>query len=162
MDMTLVKEKAKQLGIQVGKMKKVDLIRAIQSKEGNFPCFETAKDYCSQLTCAWRKACLPAKEVEKKYEQTKNLYLKKIKAELETLTDKLADLKKKSQKTMGAGKTEALAEIHKLEKKIEDLKKNAHGLATASEDAWEITKQGVDKAWKGLRDSAKKALAKFS
>jgi len=162
MDMTLIKEKAKQLGIQVGKMKKVDLIRAIQSKEGNFPCFETAKDYCNQLTCAWRKACLPTKEMEKKYEQTKTLYLKKIKAELETLTDKLADLKKKSQKTMGAGKTEALAEIHKLEKKIEDLKKNAHGLATASEDAWEITKQGVDKAWKGLRDSAKKALAKFS
>ncbi|MCX5863849.1 MAG: hypothetical protein NTW42_02085 [Deltaproteobacteria bacterium] len=162
MDMTQVKEKAKQLGIQVGKMKKVDLIRAIQSKEGNFPCFETAKDYCSQLTCAWRKACLPSKEMEKKHEQTKNLYLKKIKAELETLTNKLADLKKKSQKTMGAGKTEALAEIHKLEKKIEDLKKNAHGLATASEDAWEITKQGVDKAWKGLRDSAKKALAKFS
>ncbi|MCX5876906.1 MAG: hypothetical protein NT087_11560 [Deltaproteobacteria bacterium] len=162
MDMTLVKEKAKQLGIQVGKMKKVDLIRAIQSKEGNFPCFETAKDYCNQLTCAWRKACLPTKEMEKKYEQTKTLYLKKIKAELETLTDTLTDLKKKSQKTMGAGKTEALAEIHKLEKKIEDLKKNAQGLATASEDAWEITKQGVDKAWKGLRDSAKKALAKFS
>ena len=162
MDMTLVKEKAKQLGIQVGKMKKVDLIRAIQSKEGNFPCFETAKDYCNQLTCAWRKACLPSKEMEKKYEQTKNLYLKKIKAELETLTDKLADLKKKSQKTMGAGKTEALAEIHKLGKKIENLKKNAHGLATASEDAWEVTKQEVDKAWKGLRDSAKKALAKFS
>ena len=162
MDMTQIKEKAKQLGIQVGKLKKVDLIRAIQGKEGNFPCFETAKDYCNQLTCAWRKACLPAKEVEKKYEQTKNLYLKKIKAELETLTDKLADLKKKSQKTMRAGKTEALAEIHKLEKKIEDLKKNAHGLATASEDAWGITKQGVDKAWKGLRDSAKKALAKFS
>ncbi len=162
MDMTQIKEKAKQLGIQASKMKKVDLIRAIQSKEGNFPCFETAKDYCNQLSCAWRNACLPTKEVEKKYEQTKKLYLKKIKAELETLTDKLADLKKKSQKTIGAGKTEALAEIHKLEKKIEDLKKNAHGLATASEDAWEITKQGVDKAWKGLRDSAKKALAKFS
>ena len=162
MDMTQIKEKAKQLGIQVGKMKKVDLIRAIQSKEGNFPCFETAKDYCNQLTCAWRKACLPAKKVEQKYEQTKNLYLKKIKAELETLTDKLADLKQKSQKTMGTGKAEALAEVHKLEKKIEDLKKNAQGLATASEDAWEVTKQGVDKAWKGLRDSAKKALAKFS
>ncbi len=162
MDMTKIKEKAKQFGIQVGKMKKVDLIRAIQSKEGNFPCFETAKDYCNQLTCAWRKACLPPKNLEKKHEQTKTLYLKKIKAELETLTDRLADLKKKSQKTMAAGKTEALTEIHKLEKKIEDLKKNAHGLAAASEDAWDIAKQGVDKAWRGLRDSAKKAFAKFS
>ncbi len=162
MDMSKIKEKAKQLGIQAGKMKKVDLIRAIQSKEGNFPCFETAKDYCNQLSCAWRKACLPSKDLEKKYEQTKKLYLKKIKAELETLTTKLADLKKKSQKTMGAGKTEALADIHKLEKKIEDLKKKSHGLAAASEDAWNITKQGVDRAWDELRSSAKKALAKFS
>ena len=162
MDMTAIKEKAKQLGIQVGKMKKVDLIRAIQSKEGNFPCFETAKDYCNQLSCAWRKACLPSKNLEKKFEQTKNLYLKKLKAELETITDKLADLKKKSQKTMGAGKTEAIADIHKLEKKIEDLKKKAHGLTAVSEDAWNITKQGVDKAWDELRSSAKKALAKFS
>ncbi len=162
MNMTEIKEKAKQLGIQVGKMKKVDLIRAIQSKEGNFPCFETAKDYCNQLTCAWRKACLPSKEFEKKYEHTKKLYLKKIKAELETLTGRLAGLKKKSQKTMGTGKTEALAEIHRLEKKIEELKKKTHGLAAASEDAWKITKQGVDKAWEELRGSVKKALAKFS
>ncbi|MDH4333176.1 MAG: hypothetical protein OEV89_11460 [Desulfobulbaceae bacterium] len=162
MEMSKIKEKAKQLGIQAGKMKKVDLIRAIQSKEGNFPCFETAKDYCNQLGCAWRKACLPANQFEKKYEQTKNLYLKKIKAEMETLSDKLADFKKQSQKTMGTGKADALVEIHKLEKKIEDLKKNAHGLAAASEDAWKITKQGVDNAWKELRGAAKKALAKFS
>ena len=162
MNMTEIKEKAKQLGIQAGKMKKVDLIRAIQSKEGNFPCFETAKDYCNQLSCAWRNACLPAKGLEKKYEQTKNLYLKKIQAELQTLASTLAGLKKKSQKAMGAGKTEALAEIHTLEKKIEELKKNARSLAAASEDAWQITKQGVDKAWDELRNSAKKALAKFS
>ena len=162
MNMTEIKEKAKQLGIQAGKMKKVDLIRAIQSKEGNFPCFETAKDYCNQLSCAWRNACLPAKGLEKKYEQTKNLYLKKIQTELQTLASKLADLKKKAHKTMGAGKIEALAEIHTLEKKIEELKKNARSLAAASEEAWQITKQGVDKAWDELRKSAKKALAKFS
>ena len=162
MDMATIKEKAKQLGIQVGKMKKVDLIRAIQHKEGNFPCFETAKDYCNQISCAWRKGCLPSKDLEKKYEQTKKLYLKKIKAELETLSNTLADLKKKSQKTMGASKTEAIADIHKLEKKIEHLKQKAHGLAAAGEDAWEIAKQGIDKAWDELRRSAKKALAKFS
>lgn len=162
MDMTALKEKAKQLGIQASKMKKEDLIRAIQSKEGNFPCFKTAKDYCNQLSCAWRKACLPSKTFEQKYEQTKELYLKKIKAELETLTHKLAGLKQKSQKTREAGKAETIADIHQLEKKIEDLKRKAHGLASASEDAWNITKQGVDKAWNELRSSAKKALAKFS
>ncbi len=162
MHMTEIKEKAKLLGIQAGKMKKVDLIRAIQSKEGNFPCFETAKDYCNQLSCAWRKACLPTQGLEKKYEQTKKLYLKKIQDELQSLAGKLADLKKKSLKTMGAGKTEALADIHTLEQKIEDLTKNARSLTAASEDAWQITKQGVDKAWDELRKSAKKALTKFS
>lgn len=162
MNMTEIKEKAKQLGIQAGKMKKVDLIRAIQSKEGNFPCFETAKDYCNQLSCAWRNACLPTKGLEKKYEQTKNLYLKKIQTELQTLASTLAALKKKSHKTMGAGKIEALAEIHTLEKKIEELKKNARSLAATSEEAWQITKQGFDKAWDELRKSAKKALAKFN
>lgn len=162
MNMTEIKEKAKQLGIQAGKMKKADLIRTIQKKEGNFPCFETAKDYCNQLACAWRDACLPEKGVEKKYAQTKNLYLKKIKAELKTLTAKMEDLKKQSLKTMGAGKAEALIEIHKLEQKIAALTQNAQRLAAASEDAWQITKQGMDKAWEELRSSTKKALKKFS
>lgn len=162
MDMAQLKEKAQQLGIRVGKMKKGDVVRAIQSREGNFPCFETAKDYCNQLACAWRKGCLPSPKLEKTYEQKKNMYLKKIKAEMKTLADNLADLKKKSQKTMTTGKTEAIAEIHTLEKKVEELKKKAHGLAAASEDAWDITRQGVDKAWEELRRSAKKAMAKFS
>jgi len=104
MDMTHIKEKAKQLGIQVGKMKKVDLIRTIQSKEGNFPCFETAKDYCNQLFCAWRKDCLPEKDLRKKYEQTKSLYLKKIKAELETLADTLAAENHGGRQDRGAGR----------------------------------------------------------
>lgn len=162
MDMAQLKEKAQQLGIRVGKMKKGDVVRAIQSREGNFPCFETAKDYCNQLACAWRKGCLPSSKLEKTYEQKKNMYLKKIKAEMKTLADNLADLKKKSQKTMATGKTEAIAEIHTLEKKVEELRKKAHGLAAASEDAWDITRQGVDKAWEELRRSAKKAMAKFS
>lgn len=161
MDMTEIREKARQLGIRVGKMKKGEVVRAIQSREGNFPCFETAKDYCNQLACAWRKGCLPSPKLGKTYEQKKNLYLKKIKAELETLTDRIADLKQKSQKAMTTGKAEAMAEIHPLEKKIEEFREKAHHLATASEDAWEITKQGVDKAWEELRRSAKKALAKF-
>jgi len=54
-----LKEKAKILGIKpkIG-MKKVDLIRSIQSAEGNFPCFGTAKDFCDQMSCSWRGDCL--------------------------------------------------------------------------------------------------------
>ena len=55
-----LKEKARQLGVKpkIG-MKRGDLIRAIQTTEGNFSCFGTAKDYCDQMSCCWREDCLP-------------------------------------------------------------------------------------------------------
>jgi len=55
-----LKEKAKNLGIKtkIG-MKNTDLIRSIQTAEGNFPCFATARDYCGQTSCCWREDCLP-------------------------------------------------------------------------------------------------------
>jgi len=58
MKMTDIKAKAKELGIRPGKMKKEDLIRAIQEKEGNFPCFGSALEHCSQEDCSWREDCL--------------------------------------------------------------------------------------------------------
>ncbi|MGV1098369.1 hypothetical protein ACUUL3_03035 [Thiovibrio sp. JS02] len=161
MTMTDIKERAEKLGIKIGKMNKTDVIRAIQRKEGNFPCFATAKDYCDQLACAWRNACLPTKKLKKDYDQKKELYLKKITTEMEELTDKLADLKAKSQKNMGEGKKEALEELRKIEKKSEELRKKARKLAAAGEDAWEITRKGIDKAWDEVRKSFKKALAQF-
>ena len=59
MNMTEVRERAKALGITktVG-VKKMDIIRAIQVKEGNFPCFGTAKDYCDQWECSFREDCM--------------------------------------------------------------------------------------------------------
>ena len=60
MNITQVREKAKALGIKTGKIKKADIIRQIQSKEGNFPCFGTAEAYCDQMNCAFREDCLGA------------------------------------------------------------------------------------------------------
>lgn len=62
MDMADIRKKAKDAGIKtaVG-MKKLELIRAIQAKEGNFPCFGTADDYCDQLSCLYREDCLAKK-----------------------------------------------------------------------------------------------------
>jgi hypothetical protein len=39
-------------------MKKVELIRSIQVKEGNFPCFQAATHNCDQMDCRWRNDCL--------------------------------------------------------------------------------------------------------
>lgn len=57
-----LKKKAKKLSIQAGTMNKTQLIRAIQTAEGNFPCFKTAADNtCDQQGCAWREDCLTSK-----------------------------------------------------------------------------------------------------
>ena len=58
MNMVEIKEKATTLDIKPGKMKKADLIRSIQKKEGNFECFDTAEDFCDQDECCWQDDCL--------------------------------------------------------------------------------------------------------
>lgn len=58
MNMAMTKKKAEKLGIRPGKMRKVDLVREIQIKEGNAPCYLTANDSCQQNDCCWRDDCL--------------------------------------------------------------------------------------------------------
>jgi hypothetical protein len=58
-----VRQKAKDLGIKTGKLRKAELIRAIQEAEGNFPCFGTPENgECDQLECLWRDDCLQKAE----------------------------------------------------------------------------------------------------
>lgn len=59
MKMTEISRKAAKIGLKVQGMKKVELVRAIQSVEGNVPCFDTGKSNCDQLVCCWREDCLP-------------------------------------------------------------------------------------------------------
>ena len=58
MKMNEIRKKAKALGIKTKAIKKADLIRQIQKKEGNFDCFGAAKGYCDQLNCCFREDCL--------------------------------------------------------------------------------------------------------
>lgn len=59
MQIAEIRKKAKDIGIKIDvKTKKLDLIRAIQTKEGNFPCFGTASEYCDQINCIFREDCL--------------------------------------------------------------------------------------------------------
>lgn len=53
-----IKEIAKKHNIKVGKMKKADLVRAIQQAENNDICFETGQaNTCGQQACLWREDC---------------------------------------------------------------------------------------------------------
>lgn len=52
---------AKQHQINSRGRSKGEMIREIQQKEGNFPCFGTAyQGMCEQLKCLWREDCLHA------------------------------------------------------------------------------------------------------
>jgi hypothetical protein len=58
--MVKVRAKAKELGLKTN-MKKDNLIRAIQTAEGNFPCFKAVSDYCDQAGCCFRSIGLSEK-----------------------------------------------------------------------------------------------------
>jgi hypothetical protein len=53
-----IKNIAMKKGVNAGKMKKTDLIRAIQVAEGNNACFATSSvQICGQMNCLWRADC---------------------------------------------------------------------------------------------------------
>lgn len=54
-----IKKMAKNLGVKIfPEMKKTEIIKLIQWKEGNFGCFGTAHGYCDQEKCLFREDCL--------------------------------------------------------------------------------------------------------
>ncbi len=57
MKMDEVRKKARALEVKVGRMKKKDLIRAVQLQEGNTPCFQVDMETCDQDECCWRSDC---------------------------------------------------------------------------------------------------------
>ena len=53
-----IKTIAQQHSIKPGKMKKAELVKAIQLAEGNEQCFEAGKAaICGQSGCSWREIC---------------------------------------------------------------------------------------------------------
>jgi len=56
-----IREIAKGKGVGTGKLKKAELIRAIQKVEGYSDCFATPYvNECSQVNCLWRQDCMKA------------------------------------------------------------------------------------------------------
>lgn len=53
-----IKKKAKALGITAGKMKKTELIHAIQQAENCTPCFGTSHGQCQYSDCCFMYDCL--------------------------------------------------------------------------------------------------------
>jgi len=61
MQMQDIRQIAKQHGLKTARQSKIDLVRHIQSAEGNFSCFATANNgECDQHSCLWRQDCFAA------------------------------------------------------------------------------------------------------
>ncbi len=59
MELKEIKSKAKTMGIVPGKLGKKELIRAIQVKEGNSPCYQSEiAPVCALYDCLWRDDCV--------------------------------------------------------------------------------------------------------
>ena len=58
MGMPEIKMKAKALDINPGKMKKSDLIHAIQRAEGNYTCYGWSNGNCLNIDCCFMADCL--------------------------------------------------------------------------------------------------------
>jgi len=61
MTMPEIRDRAKAMGITPGKMKKVELIHAIQRAEFCTPCYGRSNGDCPWLECCWRADCFKAK-----------------------------------------------------------------------------------------------------
>jgi len=63
MKLEQVRAIAKEIRINLGQMKKAELIRAIQRVEGNDDCFGTGHSQsCGQTGCLWRDDCIRAQK----------------------------------------------------------------------------------------------------
>ncbi len=58
MNLTDIKQLARDRGITPGKMRKAELIHSLQAQEGNPECYNTnhSRD-CGQPNCLWRPGC---------------------------------------------------------------------------------------------------------
>lgn len=161
MKMTEIKIKAKAIGISPGKLKKAELIHAIQSKEGNYTCFQTGLTTCDQYKCCWRSDCFPSESGNNDI-GTKESYKEMIKVELEEFKEKLENLKESARKMIGKTKVSALAEIKRLEEKSEkEIKEKLHDLAEVGDESWNSITKGIDKSWDDIKKGTQKILAKF-
>jgi hypothetical protein len=61
MTMSEIKIKARALGIDGSKMKKTELIHAIQKAEGFTVCYGRSTGSCAWTQCCWRSDCFKTK-----------------------------------------------------------------------------------------------------
>ena len=97
--------------------------------------------------------------------ETKDLYLKKMKAKFEDLNYKWNiernKLEAKAQHAKIEVKKKFEEKLKTLQERREKMRQKLDQIDNASEEAWSDIKEGVDSAWQSLNEAIKKARSHF-
>jgi hypothetical protein len=91
----------------------------------------------------------------------KELYLQKMRAQLDEWKADVDKLKAKASRTSADARLRMNKQIEMLESKIEEGKTKLSELSSASEDTWESLKEGIESAWDSMKSAVSDAAAKF-
>ena len=93
--------------------------------------------------------------------EKRDLYIKKISAQIDQYNAKLAGMHGKASEVNADMKLEYLKQVEKLEGKRDGLKKKYEQLSKASESSWKDMKEGTENAWNELKESVAKVIDNF-
>jgi len=93
--------------------------------------------------------------------EKRDLYIQKIKAQLEQYNAKIAGMHGKATEVNVDMKLEYLKQVEMIEGKRDGLIKKYEQLSKASESSWKDMKEGTENAWNELKDSVAKATNHF-
>lgn len=91
----------------------------------------------------------------------KDIYMEKMKAQLEQWKADAEQLKAKAAGMGADAQVELKKKVEALEGQIEDGKAKLAELSDATEDAWEAVKDGMESAWAALKTGFSDAAKRF-
>lgn len=93
--------------------------------------------------------------------KTKDLYVKKIQAQLDEWDAEIRKLRAKADKASADAKLGYKARMEKLKGEREKVGEKLAELKSAGDDAWEDLKSGLESATSALGNALKSAAARF-
>lgn len=91
----------------------------------------------------------------------RDAYKQKLEAEIDLILAKILEFKAKAKIAVADARIQATSTIQGLEQRLDVTKERLSELNSASDDAWESVKSGVEKAWGELRDAFTEAKERF-
>lgn len=93
--------------------------------------------------------------------KTRDVYVKKVQAQLDDWDADIKKLRAKADKASANATLEYKSQIETLKQKRERAGKKLDELKSASDDAWEDLKKGLESATSALGNALKSAAARF-